>query len=691
MARSQALVLPGNDDRPTVRETLARIGLAWLSLPTLLLAGLFAWLGWGGSPELALITPTLALCTAGVGFVGWRVGKRHSPHGGFHLAATIGGAGLWLILAVTVGPFTGLTQTLFWLFGPVTVISWNVRVLVTKPQRQESGDPKSPRAAAKALMSSLGLKGVDMHPKEVSSTRIAGELELDGQQTAEDVQKRAVHLATAMGAPKSGVRVNVDPTDASRAPFSIALRDVLNESTPWPGPVMPGGTVFDPIPVGLYETGEVAYKIDADVAGAKHELVQGTTGAGKSSGAKVELCELMTKREIAIIVIDTVKGLQSFGMAAPGLTKFVTKQKLAEKLIKRLRTHVIKARGDYLGARGLEAWEPGCGLSWLHIQIEEASILFEEIDIEDLQAVAKAIRSVGGKLEVSLQRPSHDQIDTTTRSLFNTVTCYGMGADDVVCVLPEEVQDAGADPRRWGDRQPGCNYLSGTRISVAQASTPLRTFQMSNAEMAAHAALYGPRMDPVDPTTVDAFGALWDQLGDPVTVVEQLKTGTPARATKARGTTSDADEDEVIDAELVDDQADDEDDQVTVTEDDLDLDTPDPDPELRSDIDDPVDSIEVDIPFGQPKPELSIEDARRLVAERIDELEADGKDEIRVPDLAELIAEGFRSRAWFRKELFRLCEAGRLTDEKDGRFSIVAGGDDDGTENDDDSDMEDAA
>ena len=682
-------MLQGADDRPTVRETLTRIFLAWLSLPALLLAGLFAWLGWGGSPELALITPALALCTAGVGFVGWRVGKKHSPHGGFHLASTIGAAGLWLVLAITIGPFAGVTQSLLWLFGPMTVISWNVRVLVTKPQRQESSDPKSPRAAAKALMAAIGLKGVDMNVKEISNTRIAGELELDGTNTAEDVQKKAVNFATALGAPKAGVRINVDPADASRADFSAVLLDVLATSIPWPGPTNPGGTPFDPIPLGLYETGNVAVKIDGDAAGAKNELVQGTTGAGKSSGAKVEICELMTKRETVIIVIDTVKGLQSFGQAAPGLTKFITKQKLAEQFLKRLRTHVIQERGNHLGKLGLEAWEPGCGLSWLHIQIEEASILLDEIDIEDLQSVVKAIRSVGGKVELSLQRPSHDQIDTTTRAMFNTVTAYGMASDDPVCMLPDAVQDAGADPKQWGDRQPGCAYLSGTRISIAQASVPLRNYKITNAEMAAHAAKYGPQMDEIDPITRAAFGPLWDKLGDPVDVVNQIKNGVPSTGTAKPATATD-EETDVVDAELVDE---DQDDDATFTEDDLDLDTPDPDPELRTDIDDPVDGLGIDIPFGEPQPQLPTEEARRLVAERINELEAGGKDEIGVPDLSELVVEGFRSRVWFRKELLRLATTGRLIDEKNGRFRIVAGGSDDdstGT-NDEDIDLEDAA
>src|SRR5699024_3886605 len=101
----------------------------------------------------------------------------------------------------------------------------------------------------------------------------------------------------------------------------------------------------------------------------------------------------------------------------------ITDVQLGHQIIKTLK-HVIKARTDYLGARGYKAWAPGCGLSFLVLQIEEASIFLEDLDPDEIKAVAKAARSAGLALKLSLQRPSHDELDTTARSQFGGVACY---------------------------------------------------------------------------------------------------------------------------------------------------------------------------------------------------------------------------------------------------------------------------
>jgi hypothetical protein len=762
------------DERASVREVLARHSLPWIPLPLLLLAGLLAHLAWGHSTGLPLITAGLAVAAGGVAAGAWSISKKHGAPVGAHVASTVATAGLWLLLATTWG-LTGVTVSLWVLAGASFALSWNVRMAI-KPRRQEgSGEPKSPRAAGRALMAALGVKGTDMLPNEVGPARVAGVLELDGTHTIDDVQKRAHNLAAAVGAPRSGVRINADPADASRGDFSVTLRDVMGESTPWPGPSHVDGTPFDPVPMGLDETGQVRAKTIADPAGAKHELVQGMTGAGKSSGTKIELCELMPRRETGIIVIDTVKGIQTFGPAAPGLSKLVISEKLAVKVIKRLKSHVIRARTDFLGAHDLSEWKPGCGLTFLQVQVEEAATFLADMDDDEIKGIVRAARSAGIRLVLSLQRPSHDEISTTVRSQFGSITCYGMQSDDPVCLLPDEVQDAGADPRRFGDKQPGCNYCTGTGISTAQASTPLRNYNITVDVMREHAATYGPRMDPVDPTTVAAFGPLWEQLGDPVDVVARAKAkalGGPAHALPGHiddedddmtpGTAPDTthDEDELLPgaAELVvtsqfgstsmlqrklrvsfaiagrlmdaleqhgvvgppqgskarevlippaglpaalaaitgdpaptsgeaadtDDGDDDEDNYLT--EEDMGVHTPDPDPDLRTSIDDPIDPIDVEIPFGKAGQEVDTDEARVAVAARIDELEQAGADTVRATDFADLVTSGMRSRAWFRKELLRLVEkVGRLTDEGGGVFGIVPSDPDD---QDDDSDEE---
>jgi hypothetical protein len=88
-------------------------------------------------------------------------------------------------------------------------------------------------------------------------------------------------------------------------------------------------------------------------------------------------------------------------------------------------------------------------------------------------------------------------------------------------------------------------------------------------------------------------------------------------------------------------------------------------------IDDPINSIGVNVPFNVFRgPEIGVDQARRLLNERITELRKAGVVTLTMPDLSELITSGFRSRAWVRKELLRLCNEDTLIDLGEGRFGI---------------------
>lgn len=642
---------------------LLRHLMPWVLLLLVLAAGAGAHAAWGSGPALPWITSAMTPVVGGLAWLAWTVARARQvgPAGRAHVAGTVAAAGLWLLAATVVGPLERPVLDLWGFLGAVGAVSWNLRLALHRPsssRRDEDDDLTTPRKAGRALMASVGMRGAELHPNHADGNRVSGALELaSGQHTVDDAQKRAGQLAAALEIPRGGVRFTEDPTNAGRGEFSFTVRDVLAASTQWPGPSAVGGTVFDQIPMGLYETGVVMCKTLADRAGAKHELIQGTTGAGKSSGSKVEVCELMTRREVGIIVVDTVKGIQTFGPAAPGLAWFITQEQLARRFMKRLMV-VIRAHTDYLGARDLSEWVPGCGLTFLVVQLEEAGILLEELG-DEFKNVVKAARSAGIAIKVSLQRPSHDEMPTTARAQLSTVSCYGMSGDDPVCMLPEAVQDAGADPRRWGDRQPGCLYLAGTGIPVAQASTPGRTYDVPGAVMAQVAGQFGPRMTPLAKVTTDAFGDLWRDRVPPVELVRQAKAaaGRPLTVVAPNpGRVEDDDQDVRH-----------------VTEEDMGVSTPDPDPGVTGSIDEELESVGADVEFGPARPEVSPEVARRTVAGRLGEIERGGRDTVRVPDFSDLVASGLRSRGWFRKELLRLVNVGRLVDEGDGVFRIVPG------------------
>ncbi|MGH3611379.1 MAG: hypothetical protein ACRDRK_01905 [Pseudonocardia sp.] len=649
---------------------LLRHLVPWVLLLLVLAAGAGAHAAWGSGPALPWITSAMTPVVGGLAWLAWTVARARQvgPAGRAHVAGTVAVAGLWLLAATVVGPLERPVLDLWGFLGAVGAVSWNLRLALHRPassRRDEEDDLTTPRKAGRALMASVGMRGTELHPNHVDGNRVSGALELaSGQHTVDDAQKRAGQLAAALEVPRGGVRFTEDPNNAGRGEFSFTVRDVLATATPWPGPSAVGGTVFDLIPMGVYETGAVMSKTVADKSGAKHELIQGTTGAGKSSGSKVEVCELMTRREVGIIVVDTVKGIQTFGAAARGLAGFITSEPLAKRFMKRLMV-VIKAHTDYLGARDLTAWVPGCGLTFLVVQLEEAGILLEELG-DEFKNVVKAARSAGIAVKVSLQRPSHDEMPTTARAQLGSTSCYGMGADDPVCMLPEAVQDAGADPRRWGDRQPGCVYIAGTGIAVAQAATPLRTYDVDGdapgVVMARVAGEFGPRMTPLSQVTIAALGDVWRDMVPPVELVERTKAAALPGAGRSLA---------VVPDEI--DQVDDDQGVGHVTEEDMGVSTPDPDPKVTGSIDDELESVGADVEFGPARSEVSPEVARRAVADRLGEIEHAGRDTVRVPDFSDLVSSGLRSRGWFRKELLRLVGVGRLVDEGDGVFRIVPG------------------
>lgn len=644
---------------------LLRHLVPWFLLLLVLAAGAGAHAAWGSGSALPWVTAAMTPVVGGLAWLAWTVtrARQVGPVGRAHVAGTVALAGVWLLAATVVGPFQRPVLDLWGFLGAVLVVSWNLRLALHRPSSRGDEDDglTTPRKAGRALMASVGVRGAELHPTHVDVNRVAGQLELvSGHHTVDDVQKRAHQLAAALEIPRGGVRFTEDPDNAGRGEFSFTMRDVLKATVSWPGPSAVGGTVFDPIPMGLYETGEIMLKTVADPAGAKHELIQGTTGAGKSSGSKVEVCELMTRREVAIIVVDTVKGIQTFGPAAPGLAGFIIDVPLAKRFMKRLMV-VIKAHTDFLGARDLSEWVPGCGLTFLVVQLEEAGILLEELG-DEFKNVVKAARSAGISIKVSLQRPSHDEIPTTARAQLSTISCYGMAADDPVCMLPEAVQDAGADPRRWGDRQPGCCHVAGTGITVAQAATPMRTYDVVGAVVAQVAAEYGPRMTPLSTITTDAFGDLWRELVSPVELVARTK------AAALVGSSALVEVPDVGEVDPADDREVGE-----LTSEDMGVSTPDPDPEVTGSIDDELEPVGAELEFGPVPVEVSPMEAREAVAARLEEIERGGRDTVRVPDFADLVTGGLRSRGWFRKELLRLVTVGRLVDEGDGVFRIVPG------------------
>lgn len=670
-------------DRATAATVSRNIDLLWpFGVWTgLWLLGLGCYLLWGQSTGLPWVTiletATFIALTWLVGFIA-HTRHHRKPLDVGHSMVTMVLASMFVVSATIAAPWTHPLVDLWAFLGLATAASWSLRAVMERRDKQahQAGQP-SRRGAAAAFLKSHGL---DVEAKVIEATPERIDVAIDTTDSEDqllpaDVAEHSKHLAASLGVPPNGVTVIEDPDHAGRGLMRIVKRDLLRTPMPWPGPSAPGGTPFDPIVQGVYQDGLIAAKTIADESGVRHQLTVGMSGSGKSNGARVEVAEEITREEVFPIVVDTVKRTQVFGPLAPALGMFIIDVPTARKFVKRLR-RVIAGRTSYLGARNLDAWQPGCGLSFLVIQLEE----FSELDVSEseVEATAKALRSAGGRLIVSLQRAQHTQMSTTLRAQLGQSQTYGCSDDFGDDAIPEEVLNSGADPRRWRDEMPGCNYLIAKGIPARQKATPLRDYEVTVSQLRAHAAEWGPRMMPLDPVTAKLFGDLWTSMPSPIEVVRQANEAALGGAVSAAP--QDVRPTRVQEEPVDDDLEYDEDDDMP-TDEELGITTEDPMPGIAVDAKEELPRLAQDITFGPalsvargPMTEVETDEARRVVADRIAELERDGLEEIRPTDFAAWYTSEpkLRSRAWFRKELLRLVEAGRLAfDDDDKTYRIL--------------------
>lgn len=170
----------------------------------------------------------------------------------------------------------------------------------------------------------------------------------------------------------------------------------------------------------------------------------------------------------------------------------------------------IPARTAWLSAHGFKKWERGCGIKHVYVLLEECPDIITAIDEEEFTKLAKAARSAGITLILSLQRSSYTEIPTVVRGQFGAMMCFGVNSsDDAAFGLPEKVLDAGASPEDWGVDHPGMAYLSAPGIPMSKRIMPLRTYMITAQEMQELAGRFPASARPLDEVTARAFGDVY--------------------------------------------------------------------------------------------------------------------------------------------------------------------------------------
>ncbi|WP_242903691.1 DNA translocase FtsK [Actinomadura terrae] len=526
----------------------------WALLGLLTIAAAIAHAVWGAPPAVTWATMAGTLSTVTLTGLTWAVSHQRGLLGRTHSTLTTFGAGLWFTIATITGITQQVTLMLLAFGGATLAIGWNIRAVIrqTPSDAAHSGDPLATLFDQAKV--SFGLKGAKVRTTEVTEHKVKGKMALPaGEKTAEDAIKNTDHMESGMKLPPGSVIVAQDEDDASQAHITFSDPRRIKQPIPWPGPSRPGASVGEPLRVALYQDGDyVEHRFTGH-----HLQIMGRTGSGKSiGGAWNYVAEIITRRDAAVFSIDISKDDQTMGPLRPALHRFETTKTGAVALIRQMHAEIPR-RTKWLAERGYQAWEPGCGLTYWYLHLEEVAKLFSELSSEDaekLEEIVKEIRSAGGSLLLSLQRADYTQIPTLIRSQMAKM-CFGLSdPEDVKYGVSARQRKAGVHPHEWEDFYPGMAYLDAKSIRPTHYAMPLRTFSWgktnnaANAAMRAHAAAY-----PASDRAGDEFTR---RLAAPSSSAASDPTGGDAIPMPAAGTAAAAPSGRWADAQWEDDNED---------------------------------------------------------------------------------------------------------------------------------------
>ncbi|WP_286260225.1 plasmid transfer protein TraB [Streptomyces graminofaciens] len=634
----------------------------WVAAAGIGIAGGLGSLQWEQSAAAGV-----GLTLASVALTGatWWMGKSTTQQRRLHSAITVAAASAWTTAACLAGPAAGPLPDMYLIGAPVLALSWNIRMILRR------NDDPAGQSSDKGLLEKVGLARAQIGNATVEPNRVTAPLAVEaGEQTNEDVSKALGRIASALDLPTSAVRYQPDPGSSRRGELVIVPEDMLAQAAYWEGPSNLGGSIADPLVIGRYDDGSPMYLwLPGDPKAGRngtHVLVAGGTGSGKGETALNLQTEILSRRDVLLWLSDP-KMFQDFRPLLPGIDWAAEGGTPTEVMVEAIKA-VIPARTRWLGQHNYRQWVPaaaevqndpahtcrtdgracGCaGMPYLVTWMEEAASTLRNIGDNAFTGIAQEARSAGVSLIVSLQRPSFDQMSTSTRASLPSVIALGCDPRDESFSLPDTVLDAGAHPGAWGNRRPGYCYLVTPGIDETRYASPGRTWGFAPDAVSLMEVLadWAQRNGAVaDPITAGAASS----------VAGNAYTGrtAPSHGPAGHAAMEDDDVDETGYGPLVDPE-----DEHIDPEAEL--------PESQEGDDAPI--------FGRNsgrKP--SPEEARRLFADALAEFEAAGQMVVGPKDFTDWCDRHSLSRPWVSERLKEAAMAGRLeATNATGRWRIV--------------------
>jgi hypothetical protein len=324
------------------------------------------------------------------------------------------------------------------------------------------------------------LNGARLTPVKLSPTRIRTQVLLrPGRQEPKLVEDARGLLAGLMGMPLSSVIPMPNPKNNSRVWLDFVIHDTLAKSRKWNGPQGAWRSIGDaPLIFGAYEDGIPAtFFQPANPAKNKnlsHVAFEGMNGSGKSNVSRLAIAEGLLMYDVVDWVIDPKKGRQTMGCVSSALEWFATTEPESVDLIDFVVT-LITAKANYLGDIGLDNWEPGCGLPFHRIWIEEGNLVAGILG-SSMEDSGNLARSAGVGINGSFQRMHHENVSTGFRAVFPESMSFGVSKHGDAFILPDELAEAGCDPSMWKNGTPGMMYWNSLAVPMDRRIMPVRSF-----------------------------------------------------------------------------------------------------------------------------------------------------------------------------------------------------------------------
>jgi len=483
----------------------------WAAALTTLPATFAAHEVWGNEPLAAV---GLTLAAGALTATTWWASKGSTDQRRLHSTITTGAVGAYVIIGTVGDPLSyGMLST--WAIGGGTLAgTWSIRQIlrINPDTKQVERGPSETGILTKSIGSAkVLLRG---KPK-IEPNKVTAPLQLSpGEVTAQDLGNRINHIASELGVSANSIKILPDPDGrADRATLIVIPEDMLKNATPWPGPSHLGGSITDPVEIGIYEDGEAAVLWFPWAKGrnATHFLTAGMNGSGKSAGQSVAITEVLTRRDVIVWAIDPSKGLQTFAPFLPYMDWVEMSMSGGEAMIAAL-SQVITARANEMGRHGYKNWTPEVyerlAMPYMVVWIEEAAKFFREGT--EMEGLVMEARSAGISVIISLQRPSASSMPTDVREQLGGALVFGVkGSTTADMALPDDVRDAGARPEAWQNRRPGYAYLVAPGVDEERYPFPMRTYLISDEQIEGTLAI-APR-PKADPVTATAAGAAYAQ------------------------------------------------------------------------------------------------------------------------------------------------------------------------------------